>query len=217
MENDKMLKKLQDGREYRSMQLEIREASTQDEGNPEKMIVEGYATIFNQEYLLCENRHYKVYEKVDPGAFDGCDMSDVIFQYDHGGRVFARTKNGTLTLSVDSRGLKVAADLGGTEIGRQLYGEIKGGYTDKMSFGFVVGEEKRESVENEETGDVTVTRTITKFKKLYDVSAVSFPANDATSISARNFSDGVIREMEAERLARADIATRIRIKLTMGV
>ena len=213
MENEKLLKKLDGGREYRSMQLEVRDAATDEEGGDSKMIVEGYATTFNQTYLLYDGQRYKIYEKVDPHAFDGCDMSDVIFQYDHSGRVFARTKNGTLSLATDSTGLKVTADLGGTEIGRQLYSEIKGGYTDKMSFGFVVGEDTRESVENHETGELTVTRTITKFKKLYDVSAVSFPANDATSISARNFSDGVIEKMEAERLARANTAARIRIKL----
>lgn len=214
MENEKLLKKLDGGREYRAMQLEVR-ADDQD-GSDSKMIVEGYATTFNQQYLLYDDQRYKIYEQVDPHAFDSCDMTDVIFQYDHNGRVFARTKNGTLTLATDATGLKVTADLGGTEIGRQLYGEIKGGYTDKMSFGFIVGEDKRESVEDHETGTLTVYRTITKFKKLFDVSAVSLPANDATSISARKFSDGVIEKMEAERLARADTVTRIKIKL-MGV
>lgn len=215
MENEKLLKKLDGGREYRAMQLEVR-ADDQDGGDSKMMIVDGYATTFNQQYLLYDGQRYKIYEQVDPHAFDGCDMTDVIFQYDHNGRVFARTKNGTLTLATDATGLKVTADLSGTEIGRQLYGEIKGGYTDKMSFGFIVGEDKRESVEDRETGTLTVYRTITKFKKLFDVSAVSLPANDATSISARKFSDGVIEKMEAERLARADTVTRIKIKL-MGV
>ena len=215
MENEKLLKKLDGGREYRAMQLEVR-ADDQDGGDSKMMIVDGYATTFNQQYLLYDGQRYKIYEQVDPHAFDGCDMTDVIFQYDHNGRVFARTKNGTLTLATDATGLKVTADLSGTEIGRQLYGEIKGGYTDKMSFGFIVGEDKRESVEDRETGTLTVYRTITKFKKLFDVSAVSRAANDATSISARKFSDGVIEKMEAERLARADTVTRIKIKL-MGV
>lgn len=209
----KLQKKLSDGREYRAMHLEVREDPAVE--NPDhRMTVEGYATTFNQPYTLYEDRSYKLVEQVDPHAFDECDMSDVIFQYDHTGRVFARTKNGTLKLDTDASGLKIAADLGGTEAGRQLYDEIRGGYTDKMSFGFSVGEDRRVSTVDTETGKVTVERTITKFKKLYDVSAVSRPANDTTSISARNLFDGVIEEIKAERLTRANTATRIKIKLT---
>ena len=159
---------------------------------------------------------YRVFEQVDPHAFDECDMSDVIMQYDHEGRVFARTKNGTLRLAPDENGLQVTAELGGTEIGRQLYAEIKGGYTDKMSFGFVVGEDKREVTRDHENHITTVMRTITKIKKLYDVSAVSLPANDATSISARKFTDGVIGEIKAERLKRANTAKKIKLTL-LGV
>lgn len=155
-------------------------------------------------------------EQVDPHAFDNCDMNDVIMQYDHEGRVFARTKNNTLQLATDETGLKVTADLSGTEIGRQLYTEIKGGYTDKMSFGFVVAEDKREVTRDLENHITTVNRTITKIKKLYDVSAVSLPANDATSISARKFLDGEIERIKAERLQRADTATKIKLKL-LGV
>ena len=209
----KLLKKLSDGREYRAMHLEVREDPTADDSG-RQMMVEGYATTFNQPYTLYEDRSYKLVEQVDPHAFDECDISDVIFQYDHTGRVFARTKNGTLKLDTDATGLKIAADLSGTEMGHQLYDEIRGGYTDKMSFGFSVGEDRRVSTVDTETGKVTVERTITKFKKLYDVSAVSLPANDTTSISARNLFDGVIEEIKAERLTRANTATRIKIKLT---
>lgn len=197
--NDKQLNKLENGREYRAMVMEVRAV----DGNEESMIVEGYATTFNQPYLLYDGRYYKIIEQIAPTAFSECDMSDVIMQYDHAGRVFARTRNGTLTLTVDAIGLKVTADLSGTDIGCQLYQEIKGGYTDKMSFGFVVAEDQRVSTEDYETGVETVTRTITKIKKLYDVSAVSIPANDMTSISARRFADGVIDEIKAERLERA--------------
>lgn len=197
--NDKQLNKLENGREYRAMVMEVRAV----DGTEENMIVEGYATTFNQPYLLYDGRYYKVIEQIAPTAFTECDMSDVIMQYDHAGRVFARTRNSTLTLTVDAIGLKVTADLSGTDIGRQLYQEIKGGYTDKMSFGFVVAEDQRTSVVDHETDVETVTRTITKIKKLYDVSAVSIPANDMTSISARRFADGVIDGIKAERLERA--------------
>jgi len=72
-----------------------------------------------------------------------------------------------------------------------------------MSFGFTVAEDQRVSVVDREKNVETVTRTITKIKKLYDVSAVSIPANDGTSISARRTADGVIEQIKAERLERA--------------
>lgn len=185
-------------REYREINvagLELRE----EQGG--KMIVEGYATVFGQEYKLWGDERYKVLESMDRHAFDDADMSDVIMQYDHEGRVFARISNGTLELKADDHGLKIRADLGGTEIGRQLYGEIKGGYTTKMSLGFKVKKAERKEDQDEETGSITVHRKITEIKKLYDVSAVSLPANDATEISARNIGEGVIAEVEKERLA----------------
>ena len=206
---DQQLRRMDDGREYRSMVMTVRAA----EDNGESMIVEAYATTFNQPYLLFDGRYYKVWEQIAPTAFDECDMSDVIMQYDHAGRVFARNKNGTLTLAVDAVGLKMTASLGGTDIGRQLYQEIKGGYTDKMSFGFVVAEDQRVSTVDHENDVETITRTITKIKKLYDVSAVSIPANDMTSISARRYADGVIDGIKAERLERANKRKKLNLLL----
>ena len=83
-----------------------------------------------------------------------------------------------------------------------------------MSFGFIVGADERTTTRDEDTGKSTVLRTITRFKKLYDVSAVSIPANDQTSISARMLSDGWIAEMEAERL-RAQRRKRLALKIKM--
>ena len=186
--------KLTEGRQYRRVvQMEVRAAED------DEMVVEGYATTFNEPYELWRDSDYVVLEQVDSRAFDETDMSDVIMQYDHEGRVFARTSNATLRLSVDNHGLRVTADLGGTEIGRQLYSEIRGGYTDKMSFGFTVDEDERLVQEDRESGTVTVLRTIKRIGKLYDVSAVSLPANNATEISARSWCDGVIQQLTEER------------------
>lgn len=207
---DKQLRRLDDGREYRTMTMEIRAAEDADES---KMIVEGYATTFNQPYALYEDRYFKLVEQIAPTAFAECDMDDVIMQYDHEGRVLARNKNGTLSLSVDAIGLKVTANLGGTDMGRQLHQEIRGGYTDKMSFGFKVEEDIKEYTEDRDKRFVTCVRTITKISKLYDVSAVSIPANDMTSISARRYADGVIEYIQAERLERANKAKKIQLKL----
>lgn len=188
-----LAKRINEGREYRDMVLRIADDDGQD------YIVEGYATTFNEPYLLWREDNYTVYEQVDRNAFANTDMSDVIFQYNHEGRVFARISNGTLTCRPDEHGLLTRALLGGTEIGRELFEEIKGGYTNKMSFGFRVEEDSREIVENEETGEVVITRTINKIARLYDVSAVSIPANPATSIAARTYGEGVIAEAKAER------------------
>ena len=176
--------------------------------------VEGYATTFDQPYLLYDTGGFALYEVIDRRAFDACDMSDVIMQYDHAGHVYARNRNGTLRLAADDTGLKITAELGGTAAGRQLYEEIKGGYTDKMSFGFVVSDAKRDTEVRD--GKTVVTRRITGIQKLYDVSAVSVPANDSTTISVRALCDGVIAELEAERLSALDIARRkLAIKIKM--
>lgn len=178
--------KLTGGTQYRDFLLE-----PQDD-----MVVEGYATTFNEPYLLWRDGNYEVWEQVDSKAFENTDLSDVVMQYNHEGRVFARNSNGTLTLRADDHGLHVTALLGGTEIGRQLYEEIKGGYTNKMSFGFTVDEDKREIVE--EGDNVRVMRTILNIGKLYDVSAVSIPANDGTAISARTYGVECINEIAEE-------------------
>jgi len=204
---DKIMEKITAGRQYRNITEVFR--AQESEGEEEKRMVEGYASTFNEPYVLYDWGDYIVREQIDPNAFADCDMSDVIFQYDHEGRVFARTRNNTLEITTDVHGLKVRADLSGTEAGRQLYEEIRGGYTDKMSFGFTVAEDKREVVRDHEHNRIDVLRTITKVGKLYDVSAVSLPANDGTEISARSFCDGLIKELEAERQKRAD-ADRLR-------
>ena len=188
------------------------------ETREEGMIAEGYATTFNDPYLLYSEPGFEIYEEVDSHAFDDCDMSDVIMQYDHMGRVFARNKNNTLTCEPDEKGLHIRADLSGTDIGRQLYQEIKGGYTDKMSYGYTVRKDERREVYDRDTDTTRIYRTVLEIAKLYDVSAVSLPANEGTSISARNYCDGVIAEVKAERQRAEERKAEIdRIKLLIEV
>ena len=185
-------------REYRNMTMEVR-ALENEEAPDERKMVTGYASTFNEPYTLYENDDWRFNEVVDARAFDNTDMSDVIMQYDHEGRVFARMSNNTLTVTPDEKGLLIEADLGGTELGRQLFEEIRGGYTNKMSFGFTVdGEEILDTQDAD--GKALTVRTIKSVRKLYDVSAVSLPANDATSISVRSLTDGEISRIRAERL-----------------
>ena len=188
---------MKSNREYRNMTMQIREAETEDQADA--MVVKGYASTFDEPYTLYEDDYWRLEEVVDRSAFENTDMTDVIMQYDHQGRVFARNKNNTLTVTPDDHGLLIEADLGGTELGRQLFEEIRGGYTDKMSFGFTVDGEDILDTKDENGKDLTV-RTITSIRKLYDVSAVSIPANDATEISVRSLADGEIERLKAERL-----------------
>ncbi len=176
---------IRNDREYRkAAPFEVRE--------DESYIVEGYASTFSP-YVLWHEGDTEIREQIDPHAFDNADMSDVIMQYDHEGRIFARQSNGTLELSVDAHGLKVRADLSKTEGARQLYEDIKSGMVTQMSFAFSIQEDAYDKEEH--------LRTVTKIRKLYDVSAVSIPANPGTEIQARSFFDGVIEAERAERLA----------------
>ena len=201
-------------REYRDMTMEVRTAET-EEAPDERKVVKGYASTFNEPYTLFEDDSWRFNEVVDARAFDNTDMSDVIMQYDHEGRVFARMSNNTLTVIPDEKGLLIEADLGGTELGRQLYEEIRGGYTNKMSFGFTVdGEDYLDTKDAD--GKALTVRTITSVRKLYDVSAVSLPANDATSISVRNLTDGEIERIQAERLEAEKLELR-RKKLMLEI
>lgn len=204
--DEMILERIKKGIQYRDMTVGI--------GEEERKIVKGYATTFNDPYVLWEDDDYIVYEQISERAFDKADMSDVIMQYNHVGRVFARTRNNTLTLRKDAKGLFIEADLGGTEIGRALYEEIRGGYTDKMSFAFTVtGDTVDRRTENNRR---VITRTITEIGKVYDVSAVSYPANNGTTISARSFCDGIIRKDKEEALAKIE-AERMRQKISLKI
>lgn len=193
--NDNRL--LRKGAMARNFEIHVRAAGTED-GQGE-MWVEGYAAIFDSETVLFELGGTEYKEMVCKGAFDGCKMEDVIFNYNHGGKVMARTRNGTLQLSIDDKGLHIRARLDGTEEGRRLYEEIKGGYIDRMSFAFTIQEESYDK-------DAHLWR-IRAVKRLYDVSAVDIPAYDDTSIEARK---DFILEAEAQEKREREAAAELR-------
>lgn len=172
--------------------------------------VEGFATTFDTPYVLYEYDGIQVYEVVDRNALVGADLSDVIMQYDHAGTVFARNKMAKgkppcLLVEPQDSGLFVAADLGVIEEAKSLYASIDSGLIYKMSWAFRVAEDSYDKD--------TRTRRILKIKKVYDVSAVSYPANADTDISARSFLNGVIEEERREALARQLQLLRIKLKL----
>lgn len=208
-------------REYRALTL----TPTNDEAR----IVEGDFSTYDSPYLLysydIDGTAVEVWEEVKRGAFDKADLSDVIFQYNHEGRVFARSGNGTLELELNETP-HVRANLGGTEIGRQLYEEIKGGYTNKMSFGFRVSDDERVRTEENNDGkrSIKILRSIKGISKVFDVSAVALPANDQTTISARSMAEGlaadVLQELQDElsreqEIKRAKAKAKLELKLKL--
>lgn len=188
--------KLNEGREYRNAEGDLYKWAI-NKSEDGKILFDGYACVFNQPYLLAQIDDYDIYEIVKDYAFNSCDMSDVIMQYNHEGRVFARNKNSTLKLSVDEYGLKVKADLSQTQLAREIAEEIEKGFSDLMAYGCVV-EKAEEIFEQTATGRKKLTRIVHSVGKLYDVSVASKSANDATDDSMRSRFKGVIEKREQE-------------------
>lgn len=188
---------IREDREYRSFDIQKR---AKQEGEEPSYLVEGYASTF-EEYDLYEDDNVIYRERIEPTAFDEADLSDVVFLIDHTGRVYARTKNGTVTLSIDDVGFFQKTDLSKTSSSRAAYEDIEAGNYYQMSFAFTVAEDRYEEKRSE--GQKTIyTRIIDRIKKVYDISAVSFPANPTTNIgvATRAAFDGAIEKLTAERL-----------------
>lgn len=198
MEKTKNQPQTRKDREFRQFtDFKLRAAEATAENGTQELYIEGVAATFNAPTVLFEYDGIEYKEQIDRLAFDGADMSDIIFNYNHSGKVMARTRNKTLQVWVENDGLHVRARLDGTEEGRKLYEEVNGGYIDRMSFAFTIKESSYNLDEH--------TRTVLKVKKLYDVSAVDIPAYDTTSLSARSSF-----EEELEKEHKAAVAAELR-------
>ena len=172
--------------------------------------VEGFAARYEPYVLYYDENDEPVYERFDRGCFDNCDMRDIIMQYDHAGKVFARTGDtNTLIVEPQEAGLFVAADLGRTAGARDMYGDIDARLVTRMSWRFRLGEWYYDKD----------TRTIIHktVKKIYDVSAVSIPANDNTEINARAWVDGVIEQAARSEAELEEQRTKIRTKINIAL
>lgn len=187
-------------REYRSFEFETAE-----------MRVEGQAVTFNNPTLIGRNSDGQdCFEIIDARAFDNTNMADVVLNIDHQGKPAAKTKNNTLELSKTESGLFIRADLSKNATGRELHEDIQNGFYDKMSFAFTVKSDKFDRK--------TRTRHILEIDELYDVSAVTRPAYEQTSIMARSFFDA---EAEKERMELREREQRLKklallLQLTKG-
>ena len=193
-------------REYRSMELRILR-----DGEEPSFLVEGYASTF-EPYVLMTRDGVDYSERIAPNAFEGADMTDVVFRVDHTGPVYARTSAGTVEVWTDEHGLAQRADLSRTQRARELFADIEAGNYPQMSFAFTVAEDHYDKA--------THTRIIDRIAKVFDVSPVVFPANPTTelSVATRDYFDGVIEAEKAERLEREERERqKKKIRILMGV
>ena len=172
--------------EKKIKEVRLRELRAIENQEEEKMIVEGYAIVFDEPTDL------GYIEIIESGALDNCDMSDVCLKYNHEDDflIMARTRNKSLQLEVDNHGLKIRAELIDTQSNRDIYKSVRAGLLDKMSFAFLVSDA------NWDTVDGVDIRRITGISKLFDVSIVDFPAYDQTEVYARS-KEAVGKEQEA--------------------
>ena len=147
------------------------------ESEDNKMVLEGYALVFNQETLIGDEENGFI-ESIDRNALANANLKDVPMKYNHNDSflIIARTRNNSLQLMVDEIGLKVRAELIDTESNKDIYKMVRAGLLDKMSFAFTVSSQKIDR-----SGNIP-KRTITGIDRLYDVSVVDLPAYDQTSI-----------------------------------
>jgi HK97 family phage prohead protease len=147
-----------------------------------KMIIEGYAAVYDDETLI-GSEDFGFFERIEKGAFEGANMKDVPLKYNHSDAVpiLARTRNKSLELKTDDKGLFIRAELLDTQDNIDMYKRIKAGLIDKMSFAFTVKSEG----ETWEKGK-TPKRSIKQFDRIFDVSVVDTPAYENTSIYARS-------------------------------
>lgn len=199
---------IKNDREYRMFSSFNPIETRSDDGENNEMFVEGYASTF-ETYELFRDGGYIWNEKIMPDAFDEADMDDVVFLRDHQGQVYARTKNGLIEITPDDKGLWTKTNLSKTSAAREMYEDIKAENYTQMSFAFTVD---KSHFEDTRDGDFTiVTRVIDRIKKVYDISAVAFPANPTTDIgiATRSAFDGEIERLKAERLHEQEEQMRV--------
>lgn len=153
------------------------------ENDENKMLIEGYAIVYDSP-ATHQSGNYKFTETIKRGSLDFTDMKDVPLRYNHNDDVMimARTRNNSLQLIKDEKGLLIKAELIDTQSNRDIYKGIQERLIDKMSFAFTV----EDKGDNWSYGENETVREVSKIRKLYDVSVVDTPFYDDTSIFARS-------------------------------
>jgi len=178
-------------KEIRTFNVQDLELRQEGEDN----IVVGYGSVFN----TLSNELGGFREIIAEGAFEGRLNDDVRFLINHEGLPLARTTNGTLRLSTDERGLKYEAKVANTSIGRDLVELMRNGTINQSSFAFVVEDDSWE------VRDGMNVRTINKVSRLYDVSAVTYPAYESASASVALRSMEAWKQQEEEKVMKDNL------------
>lgn len=160
------------------------------------MVLEGYPITFNQETLIGDE-DWGWIESIDPHAVDDADMRDTCLKYNHNDTspIMARTRNGSLKLTIDDKGVFMRAELIDTQSNKDFYKMVKAGLLDKMSFAFTVDSEEVDNRSN------PIKRIIKRIGKLFDVSVVDIPAYDSTSLIARSKAMAEVQPAQLENRA----------------
>ncbi len=164
--------------------------------------IEGKAVTFNEETLLYKYGDIDVYEQIDGNAFEKADMRDVVFDLNHDwdrSVPLARTRNKSLTLEKRDDGLYFSARIEKTnEDGMKVYRAIQSGLLDKCSFAFTIANDGQEITEQRggEGKADSIHIVVKSIDRLYDVSAVTIPAYDNTSLGARSANDRFAKDVE---------------------
>ncbi len=192
---------------YEQRLIEIRAVE-----NGDKMTIEGYAITYDNP-ATHEYGARKFTETIKRGALDGTDMKDVPLRYNHNDNVMimARTRNKSLRLIKDDKGLLIQADLIDTQSNRDLYKGIQGGLIDKMSFAFTVAD----GGDTWNFGEKETTREVKNIAKLYDVSVVDTPFYDSTSIYARSLELLEGEERRLDSLNELEVE-KLKLKIKFG-
>lgn len=174
------------------------------EGNPAR-VVSGYASMFNQRTMLWPG----VYEEISTGFFDDVMGDDVRALKNHDPNLLlARTKSGTLRISADDKGLKYEYDSPDTSVARDLLVSIDRGDLDQSSFGFWPDYEAME-VSTLSDGSTLIRQK--RAVRLYDVSPVTFPAYEGTSV--RSIDQAKATKEALEKVASAKTSNQARTAL----
>ena len=183
-------------------------------------IISGYAAVFNQVAVI--GRWYRYKEQIASDAFDGCNYEKCVACFNHNtDNILARYSSGTLKLTVDEVGLRFEFEVPNTTVGNDMYELVKRGDISQCSFAFVVEEDTWRYSDDMDGID---ERTINKISELWDVSLVTYPAYEGTSVDARSADEDILVERKKEYLTKmgksnivAESESRARICQVLGL
>ena len=192
-------------KEIRAFNFEVRAEQNEEHGH----FLTGRPIVYNAKTDL---GWYD--ETIASGALDDSDLRDVRFLINHNtdmiplARSRNNNENSTMQLSIDNEGMQIRVDLDieNNSDARNLYSAVERGDLDGMSFMFTVEADSWDDPDSDHP-----SRTIEKFGKIFEVSAVTFPAYEQTSISARGLSDALESAKESLESVKAE-KRRIEIK-----